>query len=366
MKIAVIVTARPSYARVKTAIQALINRGAEVHILACASALLERYGKVVEVIRKDFPQAQLEEVYSTYEGANLITSAKETGALTSELASALSRVRPAWALVVADRHEVLGAAQAASYLHVPLAHVQGGEVSGSIDNKVRDSITQLADLHLVATKRAAMRVYALTGNHEAVHVVGCPSIDIAKQALDEPPVTSEELGGAGAPIDLNRPFVVVLQHSVTNEASESGEQMRMTLKACEGLGQVLVLWPGEDAGQEAAAKAIRMTPWVHTVRNLPPSRFLKVLTQSKCLIGNSSVGIRECSWLGVPVVNIGSRQTGRERGPNVVDVGHDVARIRHGILGMAGSSPRRSDLYGHGDAGERIADVLLGKVALSA
>lgn len=366
MRVAVIVTARPSYAKAQPVIAALLRRGVDVQLLACASALLERYGKVVDVMRKDFPNVEITEVWSTYEGANLVTSAKETGALLVALGGELQRLRPSSVFVIADRHEVLAAAQAAAYLHLPLAHAQGGERTGSIDDKVRDSITQLSDIHCVCTERAKYRVYSLTGSDQVFNT-GCPSIDLAKQAQSEPPVTAQELGGAGLDISLALPFLVVLQHPVTNEVAQAGAQMDATLRAVfDTVGglQPVVFWPGEDAGADAMSKAIRPKPWLHTVRSLPPSRFLKLLTQCACLVGNSSAGIREASYLGVPVVNIGSRQQGRERGPNVIDVPHDAVKIAAAIERQIQHGPyQSSNLYGRGDAGERIADVIVGQQA---
>ena len=361
MCVAIIITARPSYAKAKTVIAALLARGVDVQILACASALLERYGKVVDVIRKDFPDVPITEIWSTLEGANLVTGVRETGALCAELAGRLASGSYDGAVVIADRHEVLGAAQAVAYQHIPLVHLQGGERTGSIDDKVRDSITQLADLHCVCTPRAAMRVYGLTGQWDAIHVTGCPSIDLAKQAQDEPAVTTDELGGAGASVDLSQPFVVVVQHSVTSEADHAAAQMAATL---DGLGDLpaVVWWPGEDAGADAMSKVIRIRPNLHTVRNLPPARFLRLLTQAGCLVGNSSAGIRECSYLGVPAVNIGTRQQGRERGPNVVDVPHEAERIWDAVTDQMQHGPYQSSaLYGHGDAGEQIAEVIVGQ-----
>ncbi len=366
MKVAVVLTARPSWAKLEPVCRALQSRPeVELQIIACASALLERYGKVIDVVRKDYPVAA--EVWITYEGANLITSAKETGALLTELGATLWRLRSDVVVVCADRHEVLAAAQAGAYLHVPVLHLQGGERSGSIDDRVRDAITQLADYHCVATKRAALRVYGLTGDMDRVIVTGCPSIDLAKEARGSQPVTEQELGGAGASLDPQYPFLLILQHPVTSEA-EAGEQMRVTLEAASQIHLPrLVLWPGEDSGHDAMAKVIRS--WIiahpdqtwHTLRNLPPQRFLRLMTQAACVLGNSSAGIREASFLGVPVVNIGTRQHGRERGPNVRDVPHDVdaivsatkEQIRHGRYPT-------SALYGRGDAGERIAAVLAG------
>jgi UDP-hydrolysing UDP-N-acetyl-D-glucosamine 2-epimerase len=362
MKVCVVVTARPSWAKLQTLCEALSARpDVELQIVACASALLERYGNVSRVIEQ---QGFLitDRVWSVYEGETLETSAKETGSLCAQLASCIARLRPDVVVVCADRHEVLGAAQAAAYSHVPLGHVQGGEMSGSIDDRVRGSITALADYHFTATELAKYRVYGLTGAADRIWNVGCPSIDLAKRALTEPPVTFEELGGAGADIDLAQPFGVLLQHPVTNEAAFARQQMWETIDGWPRDLQVLAWWPGQDAGADRISKALREEALhrpIHTVRNLPPGRFLKLLTQCAVLVGNSSAGIREASYLGVPVVNIGMRQWGRERGPNVMDVPHDALEIRQAIERQIvhGRYPS-SALYGTGNAGERIAEVL--------
>lgn len=340
----------------------------EPQIIACASALLERYGKVVDVVKAQGYDIAAE-VWSTYEGANLLTSAKETGALLGELGSVLQRAESDCVVVCADRHEVLAAAQAAAYLHVPVVHLQGGERSGSIDDRVRDSITHLSDVHCVATDVAKHRVYALTGEYDSVHWTGCPSIDLAKEAQQLPPLKGDELGGTGPLLDLAHPFLIVLQHPVTQEADDAEAQMRTTLEA---VGHVplprIVFAPGEDAGADGISRAIRAFRHQHpeqsiyTVKNFPPAQFLRLLTQCAVLVGNSSAGIRECSYLGVPVVNVGSRQLGRERGPNVVDVPHEAEAIVRAIWAQRAHGPYRSSaLYGDGTAGEKIAEVICGR-----
>lgn len=359
-RICVVVTARPSWAKLEPVCAALKARpDVELQLVACASALLERYGNVSQVIEAQ-GYAIAERVWSTYEGANLITSAKETGSLLSGLASVLCVLRPSCVVACADRHEVLAVAQAASYQHIPVAHLQGGERTGSIDDKVRDAITGLADIHFPSTELASFRVYSMTGSPH-VHWVGCPSIDVAKRAMSEPPVTAEELGGAGAPIDLSRPFGILLQHPVTDEADQAYAQMRTTLDGWPSL-RCLALWPGQDAGSEAASKALRECQrGIHTVRNLPPNRFLKLLTQASVLVGNSSAGIRESAYLGVPVVDIGSRQRGRQRARNVQWCPHDAETIAGAIWYQIEHGPyASSDMYGKGDAGEKIAEVLCG------
>ena len=363
--IAVVVTARPSWAKLEPVCRALQARGAAFGIIACGSALLERYGKVIDVIRQQgYPVVA--ECWNTYEGATRLTSAKETGALLTELSSRLLGVQARSVVVCADRHEVLAVAQSASYLHLPLVHLQGGERSGSIDDRVRDAVTQLATYHCVSTQLAQYRVYGLTGRWETIYHTGCPSIDMAKEALTSPPVTFEELGGVGPRIDLNHPFMVILQHPVTQESDDAADHLRITLAACRQVRlPQLYFWPGQDAGAETMAKVVREyreahpAQSFHAVRNLPPLKFLRLLSQATVLVGNSSAGIRECSYLGTPVVNIGSRQQGRERAKNVVDVPHEVAAIREAILAaQAHGRYPSSTLYGTGHAGTHIAAVL--------
>jgi UDP-hydrolysing UDP-N-acetyl-D-glucosamine 2-epimerase len=365
-RVLVILTARPSWAKLEPVCRALKARpDVELQILTCASALVERYGHVEKILEHQ-GYTVTDRVYSTLEADTGESAASETGHLVIGLAAAVRRLRPDVALVCADRHEVLGAAQAVAYQHIRLAHLQGGERSGSIDDKIRDSITALADDHFPATELAAFRVYSLTGRSERIHRTGCPSIDTARSAAGAEPVTSLELGGSGSDIDLGQPFLVVLQHPDTRTAGDAEAEMTETLAGC---AQVvlprIVFWPGQDAGMAGISKAIRTWKDRHpgqiwrTVRNLPPERFLKLLTQAAVLVGNSSAGIRESSYLGVPVVNVGHRQHGRERARNVLDVPCERERIHIAIREQLshGRYPS-STLYGAGDAGVKIAEVL--------
>jgi UDP-hydrolysing UDP-N-acetyl-D-glucosamine 2-epimerase len=363
VRIAVVVTARPSWTKLQTICEALrAMPDVELQIIACASALLERYGRVVDVIQaQGFTIAA--ECWSTYEGSNLVTSAKETGALLQELAARFRDLRSDMVVVMADRHEVLAAAQAASYLHLGCVHVQAGERTGSIDDKVRDAITALSDYFFPCTALAKFRVVSLTGAYDRVWAFGCSAVDLAKRARLEPLVTEDELGGAGAVMDLSKPFALVLQHPVTNEAEAAKAQMWKTLHALPPDLPAVCLWPGQDAGAEGTSKAIReyqeMYGTLHTVRNLPPTRFLKLMTQCAVMVGNSSAGIRESAYLGTPVVDIGTRQWGRERAKNVVWAPYDSVAIRACIDQQLAHGPYASSaLYGSGNAGQQIAEVL--------
>jgi len=368
-KICVVVTARPSYSRIRTALKAIDEHPElTLQLVVAASALLDRYGSAIQSIERDgFPiQAR---VYMVLEGENLVTSAKSTGIGLSELATVFDNIEPDAVVTIADRYETLATAVAASYMNIPLVHVQGGEVTGSIDEKVRHSVTKLSNLHLVSTQLAAERVRKLGEDPDTVHVTGCPSIDIAAEVAGNPGMDFDpfqKYGGVGPTTDLSRGYLVVMQHPVTTEYDEARHQVEETLYALKDFSlPVLWFWPNVDAGSDGTSKGIRVfrekeNPRnFHLFRNMFPEDFLRLLCASTAIVGNSSVAIRECSYLGVPAVNIGTRQMGRERGHNVIDVGHNRKEIADAVAThITRGKPKRDLLYGDGKAGVRIADCL--------
>jgi UDP-hydrolysing UDP-N-acetyl-D-glucosamine 2-epimerase len=368
-KICVVVTARPSYSRIRTALRAIRERDdLELQIVVAASALLDRYGGAVQVIQRDGFEIA-ERVYMVLEGENLVTSAKSTGIGLSELATVFDNHKPDAVVTIADRYETLATAVAASYMNIPVVHVQGGEVTGSIDEKVRHAVTKLSNLHLVATEQARARVMRLGEPDHTVVVTGCPSIDIAAEVAGRPGLDFdpfEKYGGVGPKADLSGGYLVVMQHPVTTEHDAARAQVNETLHAVTAFGlPVLWFWPNVDAGSDGTSKGIRVfrereNPTnLHLFRNMYPEDFLRLLVNSRGIVGNSSVAIRECSFLGVPAVNIGTRQQGRERGANVIDVDHDRAVITDAIREHLRRGKAPTDhLYGDGQAGTRIAACL--------
>ncbi len=368
-KVCVVITARPSYSRIKSALTAIRQHPElELQLVVAASALLDRYGQASQVIEGDgFDIAA--RVYMVLEGENLTTMAKTTGLGVLELSTVFDNLRPDVVVTIADRYETMATAVAASFMNIPLAHVQGGEVTGSIDEKVRHAVTKLADLHLVSTERAGERVVRMGELADKVEVTGCPSIDLAAEILASPSLDFDPLdkyGGVGEPLDLSRGYLVVMQHPVTTEYGQARHQANETLHAVRDLGRpTLWFWPNVDAGSDGTSNAIRSFREVekpcnlHFFKNMAPHDFLRLIYGCQCLVGNSSVGIRESSFLGIPVVNIGSRQQGRERGPNVVDVEHRRQEIAAAIESqLAHGRYPSSPLYGDGAAGERIAQRL--------
>ena len=216
---------------------------------------------------------------------------------------------------------------------------------------------------------ARERVIRLGEDPDTVVLTGCPSIDIAAEVAARPGLDFdpfEKYGGVGAVSDLSRGYLVVMQHPVTTEYEEARQQVDETLYAVKDVGlPVLWFWPNVDAGSDGTSKGIRVfrereqPENFHFFRNMLPEDFLRLLCGAFAIVGNSSVAIRECSYLGVPAVNIGSRQEGRERGRNVIDVGHDRAAITEAIRRhVANGRPAPDHLYGDGRAGDRIADTL--------
>jgi UDP-N-acetylglucosamine 2-epimerase len=299
-----------------------------LQLIVAASALLDRYGSIVQYIENDgFKIAA--RVFIVLEGENLITSAKSTGLGIMELATIFDNLRPDIAVTVADRYETLATAVAASYMNIPVAHVQGGEV----------------------------------------FVTGCPSIDLAANVKESPALDFDpfqKYGGVGTISDLSNGYVVVMQHPVTTQAAESRAQINETLEAVEALGMpALWFWPNVDAGTDGISRGIRIFREkgrgknFHYFKNMEPEDFLKLIYNSRALIGNSSVGIRESSFLGVPVVNVGDRQKGRERGANVMDVQCKADAIEQAARKQIDHGRYTGeDIYGDGKAGERIAGLL--------
>lgn len=368
-RICVLVTARPSYSRIRSALKAIqAHPDLELQLVVGASALLERYGNAIHAIEHDGfePSAR---VYMVLEGENLVTSAKSTGLGLVELATVFDNLKPDAVVTVADRYETLATAVAASYMNIPVVHVQGGEVTGSIDEKVRHAVTKLANLHLVSTALARERVIKLGEDPDSVVLTGCPSIDIAAEVAARPKLDFdpfERYGGVGPREDLSNGYLVVMQHPVTTEYDEARRQVDETLYAVKDIGlPVLWFWPNVDAGSDGTSKGIRIfrekekPANFHFFRNMLPEDFLRLLCGATAIVGNSSVAIRECSFLSVPAVNVGTRQRGRERGRNVIDVDHDRAAIAGAVREhVRRGRPAPDRLYGDGHAGARIADTL--------
>jgi len=217
-KICVVVNSRANYGRIKSFLQAVQrHEKLELQLIVGASALLYRFGSAIDIIRNDgFEPVSV--VYSIVEGETPSTMAKSTGMGILELATQFENLKPDVVLTVADRFETLATAVAASYMNIPLAHTQGGELTGSIDESVRHAITKLAHIHFPATQQAGKILQQMGEDPASIFVTGCPAMDLVveacKQNCDN---LFKKYGGTGKSLDWEEPFIIVLQHPVTTE-----------------------------------------------------------------------------------------------------------------------------------------------------
>ena len=357
---------RANYGRLKPVMEAIrANPALELQVLAAGTMVLERFHQPVQVIRQDGFQVD-GEVFIELEGSTPVTMAKSVGFGVVEFASEYQRLKPDLVLLIGDRYEALAAAVAAAYMNICIAHIQGGEVSGSIDESTRHAITKFAHFHFPSTRRSAEYLVRMGENPETILSIGCPSSDIA-QNLDRtlmPEIVNS--GGSGTWIDVAEPFLLVIFHPTTTEYGSERPQMEELLNALGILQtQTILLWPNIDAGADHISKAIRVfrdrTPrtWLWTLTNLSPENYLKVLSNASCAIGNSSSFVRDASYFGTPVVLAGARQDGREIDEHVLPSAMLAPDIVAAVkTQLAHGRYRPSTLYGDGRVAERIAEAL--------
>ena len=373
-KICVVITNRAQYGRYKHILTELKNNPRiELQIIVGASALLDKYGSIIEDIEKDGFHVDIKLTMSV-EGGSPISMAKTTGLGIIEFSSALENLNPDIVLVRGDRFEVLAAAIAAAYMNIVVAHIEGGDVSGSIDESVRHSITKLAHIHFPTNEEAYNRLIKMGENSENIFLVGSPDIEFIRKIKTTPLENLfDRYGGIGESLDLKDKYLVVLQHPVTSEYEEGIKQIEETLHAVEDLDiPTIWIWPNTDAGTEHIAKGIRKfrefnnTDNIHFFRNLAPEDYIRLISNCACLVGNSSSGIKEGSHLGIPVVNIGTRQKGRLREHNVVDAVYDKEEIKNKIKSQANHGPYKTkNIYSADNEPSKIISKILSECELN-
>jgi UDP-hydrolysing UDP-N-acetyl-D-glucosamine 2-epimerase len=341
----------------------------ELQVVASASALLDRFGAVVDVLEGDGFVTDAR-VNMIIEGEDPVTMAQSAGLGLLSLPATFSRLAPDVVVSVGDRFETMATAVAAAYMNIPLAHTMGGEVTGTIDESIRHAVTKLAHIHFPANRGAADRIVRMGEDPSSVHVVGCPRIDlvaeIARSDGSLPDEVRLEREGVGGHVDLEKPFLLVQQHPVTTEYGRGEHQIGETLAALRELAMpTIMLWPNVDAGSDDIARGIRKfreqsdDEFIRFYKNFPVETFFRLMMRAACFVGNSSAAIREGAFLGLPAVNVGTRQSGRDRGGNVIDVAYDRRHIADGVRRQLahGRYPAVA-VYGDGNAGVRIAEIL--------
>jgi len=295
------------------------------------------------------------------EPATGATMARNIGTMTGAFAEALEAGRPDVVLLLGDRGEMLAGALAAIHLNIPVAHVCGGERSGTIDEPVRHAISKLSHLHFAATEGAAERLVKMGEAPEHVHVVGAPGVD----GLEDDPRAGRAAVAERHSLDPDRPIALFVYHPVLQEAARAESDTALLVEALLAAGcQIIALMPNSDAGSDGVRRALDAVTTHRDIRvltHLPREAFLDALAAADIMVGNSSSGITEAASFGTPVLNVGRRQNLRERNANLTDVAAEPDEVREGLARLlAGGRLPRANIYSiaGGTAAGRIAALL--------
>jgi len=362
-KILYITGTRADYGLMKSVLKAIEKHPKlELEIVATGIHIMPEFGMTFNEIKKD--NFKIHAIDATYENDNKEAMASFIGKFIQQLTKKVIEIKPDIILLLGDRGEMLAGAIVGAYLTIPVAHIHGGDITSTVDEFSRHAITKLAHIHFPATEKSAERIIRMGEDPSNVFVVGAPGLDtILNEKLVEPEVLSEKYT-----LELSKPILLVVQHPVTTEVNDAPDHIHETLEAFLELKyQTILIYPNADAGGREMIEAIKKYekyPFIKTFKSIPYKAFLSLMMIASVMVGNSSSGIIEAPSFGLPVVNIGSRQKGRERAENVMDVGYDKEEIKAAIKKALYDEDFKEKVkkcknpYGNGKAGVRIAEIL--------
>jgi UDP-hydrolysing UDP-N-acetyl-D-glucosamine 2-epimerase len=365
------ITSRAYYGRSQLLIRKLHSHpDLELELMLGGSILLDKYSRHIadDIEAGGFTISA--SLFNVIEGGNHIAMAKTACLTALEFTNGLHAIDPDIVVICGDRFEQLAIAMAAAYLNKTVAHIEGGDVTGSIDESVRHAITKLAHIHFVTNDDAYRRVLIM--GEDPAYVFNTGSLDVERVATPDAAaldISTAELNahGVGSEVDVTRPFLTVIQHPVTTE-SDNRKHLDMTFRAIAAFDMPAVwFWPNPDAGTGEMADTLRhfrehheaATEKMRFITDVPVDQFIALLKRTACLVGNSSAGIKECSYLGTPVVDVGGRQEGRLRAANVVHAAYDIEAIKAAVAAQLrhGRYPA-SDIYYRPGVSQTMVDIL--------
>lgn len=371
-KICIVIHSRANYGSIKSVLKNIKkSKNLSLQIIVGGSALLDRFGSVVDIIRKDKFKID-KHINFLIEGNSPLIMTKSTGLAIIEISNCFAELKPDIVLTVGDRYETISTAIAATYMNIPLAHTMGGEISGTIDESVRHAVTKFSNIHFTATNISKKNVIKLGEDPNYVYNVGCPRIDTVKEVLNTK-IENKNLNklinsiGVGDNIDVSKPFVMIMYYPVTSEYGKGESQVINLLNALNKFDiQKIFFWPNSDAGYEDISRGIRK--WreknkdykTKFIKNLEQKYFYHFLKKTKCLLGNSSSGLREGCYIGVKNICIGTRQNGREIGKNTIMIKSDYKSIFNSLKNVLDSKKKfkKDYRYGKGNSGKQIVNIL--------
>ncbi len=340
----------------------------DLRVILSNSAVLDKYGEVEYQI-SFLPKEIIYSVTNVVMGDIPSTMSKTFGLTAIDCSNLFEREKPDWVFIIGDRYEMLAATSTAVLMNIRVAHSMGGEVTGTIDESIRHAVTKLAHVHFAANEEAQNRIIALGEEERYVFNSGCPRIDFVANIIGKSKQKAIDILSNHDGIGLSKlqsKFVLVSQHAVTTEYENQASQINETLDALREVNlPVIMLWPNVDSGSDLISREIRKKrerghlSAFHFISNLSAESYTILLRDCACLVGNSSSGIREAAFIGTPVVNIGSRQDGRLRGRNVIDVPNKKMEIANAIIKQVNNGKySKSYVYGDGKASEFICEKL--------
>ena len=363
-KICVAITNRTNYSKLKYVLLELQKHNSiEIKIVASSSILLEKYGKAYRDIENDgfIIDKKIDCILLNDSHESM---AKTAGLSIIEHATYFSSSKPDILVIVGDRFDIMGPVMPAAMMNVPIAHIQGGEISGTIDNVIRDIVTKFATLHFVSTEKSKEKLVQWGVNARYLFNYGCPAVEYIRKidvgtCFDSSKIKKQ----FKRDIDIKpgeKYFLVMVHPDTTNKDDIHAE---VVLSSVESFGlKTFVFYPNLDANNSNILSAIakfRKNEKFYMVRHMPLEGFIHTIAHSCCMVGNSSAGIREAASFGVPVINIGSRQNGRERNGNVVDVECNHDKLSSELQRLMCSRFDKKNLYYQKDSAKRIAKKIL-------
>ncbi len=331
-KILIVTERRADFSRFKPVIDKInIDKELDYILIVTGIHLLKKYGLSIKEIRKT--GLKIKKTFEMYSNVSMknddgATMVAAFGTAIVKLSKILKQNKPDVVLSGFDIAANFAVTVAAAHMNIPVAHIQGGEVSGTIDESIRHAMSKFSHYHLVSNKDAQQRLIKMGEEKSKIHIVGCPSIE----ALFNEKLLSKKSLEKKFGLNLNNKFIIVIQHSVTTELNNTQNQIKRTIDAIKKSKiQTLFICPNNDAGSTIILKAIKKSKNIFSTPTLTLSEYRSLLQRSFALVGNSSSGIHEASSFKKPVINIGSRQNRRLRSKNIIDVQHNTSQILHAI-----------------------------------
>jgi len=372
-KICFVITSIIHYSRNFLILEKLKQRDdVDLHLILGNTVTFSKYASshfnVKEILKKRGYQ-NVHEISFSVEGDKHVVKAKTIGLGILEFSSLFDYLKPDLVIVRGDRFEVLAAAIVAANMNITLAHIEGGDISGTIDESIRHAITKLAHYHFATNKMAEKRIIRMGENKEKTFNFGSPDIEVVKE-ISNNILSVKEVNvlklGSGSDFDPSQDFLMVMYHPITSETGDAIRNINNLLDVIHSMNlQTLWFWPNTDAGSEQISHKLRQfkdsvkNHKIRFLRYLPPNEFLSLLSETKCLIGNSSAGIKECSYLGIPVVDIGNRQNGRLKPQNVLSSGNGKEELSDTIKRQLEHGKYKIDkTYYVDNTSKKISDIV--------